>query len=385
VAALTGVRVLELSSMGPVPFCGMLLGDMGADVLRIDRVDSSDNGIELDELYDLRGRNKRSARIDLKHPKGRAAFLELVKSADILLEGYRPGVTERLGIGPDDCLLVRPRLVYGRGTGWGQEGALAHTAGHDLNYIALTGALDMIGPRGGPPTPPLNLVGDYGGGALYLAFGVMCALHEARSSGKGQVVDAAMVDGVTSLLTVFHGFRQAGKLDPRRGMNVLDGGAPYYTTYETQDGKYVAVAAIEARFYAILIERLGLDAAALPSQHDRSRWPELRAVFAERFQQQTREEWVVVFDGSDACFSPVIAFEEMGHQPHNRSRHLLVDFEGLEHPAPAPRLSRTPGQLRRAPVFAGRDTVEALQDWGLSPDEISAGQSEGVFASSKVI
>jgi alpha-methylacyl-CoA racemase len=375
--------VLELSSMGPVPFCGMLLGDMGADVLRIDRIGSSNNGIELDEMYDLRGRNKRSAGIDLKHPKGREAFIDLVKSADILLEGYRPGVTERLGLGPGDCLLVRPQLVYGRGTGWGQEGVLAHTAGHDLNYIALTGALDMIGPRGGPPTPPLNLVGDYGGGALYLAFGVMCALHEARVSGKGQIVDAAMVDGVTSLLTVFHGFRQAGKLDPRRGMNVLDGGAPYYTTYETQDGKYVAVGAIEPRFYGILVERLGLDAAALPSQDDRLHWPELRAVFTKRFQEQTLEEWVAVFNGSDACFSPVIAIEEAGYQPHNASRCLFVNFEGLEHPVPTPRLSRTPGRLRRAPVFAGKDTVEALQDWGISSERISAGLSEGVFANSK--
>ena len=370
--------------MGPVPFCGMLLGDMGADVLRIDRVGSSDNGIKVDEMYDLRGRNKRSARIDLKHPKGRAAFIELVKSADILLEGYRPGVTERLGVGPADCLHVRPQLVYGRGTGWGQDGVLANTAGHDLNYIALTGALDMIGPRGGPPTPPLNLVGDYGGGALYLAFGVMCALHEASVSGKGQVVDAAMVDGVTSLLTVFHGLRQAGKLDPRRGMNALDGGAPYYTTYETRDGKYVAVGAIEPRFYAILIERLGLDAAALPSQDDRLRWPELRAAFAKRFQQQTRDEWVTVFNGSDACLSPVISIEEAGCQPHNASRRVLVNFGGIEHPAPAPRLSRTPGQLRRAPVSVGGDTIEALQDWGISLEDITVGLSDGVFATSKI-
>ncbi len=370
--------MLELSAMGPVPFCGMLLGDMGADVLRIDRVVSG-GGIELDEKFDLRGRNKRSARINLKHPEGRSAFMQLVETADILLEGYRPGVAERLGIGPADCHRVRPQLIYGRGTGWGQDGPLAHTAGHDLNYIALTGALDMMGQRGGPPIPPLNLVGDYGGGALYLAFGVMCALHESRVSGIGQVVDAAMVDGVTSLLTVFHGFRQAGKLDPERGTNVLDGGAPYYTTYETRDRRYVAVAAIEPRFYAMLIERLGLDAAALPSQNDRSRWSELRSFIGDRVRQRTREEWVAIFKESDACFSPVISLEEAGDQAHNASRHLLMKFEGLEHPAPAPRLSRTPGKLRRPPPSAGSDTIEALQAWGISSEDIVAGLGKYIF------
>ncbi len=370
--------MLELSAMGPVPFCGMLLGDMGADVLRIDRVVSG-GGIELDEKFDLRGRNKRSARINLKHPEGRSAFMQLVETADILLEGYRPGVAERLGIGPADCHRVRPQLIYGRGTGWGQDGPLAHTAGHDLNYIALTGALDMMGQRGGPPIPPLNLVGDYGGGALYLAVGVMCAVHESRVSGIGQVVDAAMVDGVTSLLTVFHGFRQAGKLDPERGTNVLDGGAPYYTTYETRDRRYVAVAAIEPRFYAMLIERLGLDAAALPSQNDRSRWSELRSFIGERVRQRTREEWVAIFKDSDACFSPVISLEEAGDQAHNASRHLLMKFEGLEHPAPAPRLSRTPGKLRRPPPCAGSDTIEALQAWGISSEDIVAGLGKYIF------
>ena len=263
--ALAGVRVIELAGMGPTPFCGMLLADMGADVLRIDRVTSVEVGVGLDDRTDLRGRNKRSARIDLKHPAGVAALLQLAANADVLLEGYRPGVVERMGIGPEAVQAINPRLVYGRATGWGQDGPLAQAAGHDINYIALSGALDMIGAADGAPVPPLNLVGDYGGGALYLAFGVVCALYEARGSGRGQVVDAAMIDGVASLLTVFHRLRQAGEGLAPRGQNVLDGGAPWYTTYETKDGLWMAVGAIEQRFYGAFLKGLGLEPGILPA------------------------------------------------------------------------------------------------------------------------
>ncbi len=272
---LSGVKVLEVAAMGPVPFCGMLLADMGADVLRVDRPGPADQDETFAPGLDLRGRNKRSVSIDLKRPEGRDAVLRLASKADVLLEGYRPGVVERIGIGPDACLARNPALVYGRATGWGREGPLAHTAGHDINYIALTGALDMIGPRDGAPVPPLNLVGDYGGGALYLAFGVTSALVEARRSGRGQVVDAAMVDGVTSLLTVFHAFRQGGALVAARGSNGLDGGAPYYTTYMTRDQRYVAVGAIEPRFFSVLIAKLGLEAQDLPAQGACTRWGEI--------------------------------------------------------------------------------------------------------------
>ena len=377
-SALSGVRVIELASMGPVPFCGMLLADMGADVLRIDRVDGNRDGIEMDQRFDLRGRNKRSVRIDLKRDEGRMALLKLVRGADIIMEGYRPGVAEKLGIGPADTSKVNPALVYGRATGWGQDGPMSRTVGHDINYIALTGALDMIGPGGQPPVPPLNLVGDYGGGALYLAFGLLAALIEARSSGKGQVVDMAMIDGVNSLLAVFHGFRQAGQLLPGRGVNVLDGGAPYYSTYETKDGGYMAVGAIEPRFYGELLRRLGIEEPAA-TQNDRERWPHLRALFAERFATRTRDEWQAIFEGSDACVSPVLSLAEAGSFHHNEARSMMVDLEGLSRPAPAPRLSRTPGRLRHGPPRSGQHTIEALRDWGFTDEEIGGGISAGAL------
>jgi alpha-methylacyl-CoA racemase len=357
----------------------MLLGDMGADVLRIDRIGPSDLGIEIPTEFDLRSRNKRSAAIDLKRDEGRAALMRLVEKADVLLEGFRPGVAERLGIGPEDCFAIRPQLVYGRGTGWGQTGPLAQAAGHDINYIALTGALDMIGPPGGAPVPPLNLLGDYGGGALYLAFGVLCAVLEARISCKGQVVDAAMVDGVTSLLTIFHGFRQSGQLQPTRGSNVLDGGAPYYTVYQTRDGRHLAVGAVEPRFYDALLERLGLDARDLPAQNDRSRWPELRARIGERFLTRTRDEWVEHFAGHDVCVSPVLSIDEAAAHPHNNARQTLVEHDGVAHPLPAPRLSRTPGAIHRGPPERGEHTIEALRDWGFDTEEIAAGLRDGVL------
>lgn len=363
---LAGLKVIELAGLGPTPFCGMLLGDLGADVLRIDRLSATDLGIEMPTKFDLRNRNKRSVALDLKSPEGHSTLMDLIAKADILIEGYRPGVAERLGIGPEDCWKVNPRLVYGRATGWGQEGPMSQMAGHDINYIALTGALDRIGPSGGAPVPPLNLLGDYGGGGVYMAFGLMAAVFEAGRSGKGQVVDTAMVDGVTSLLTVFHAMRQFGQIDPQRGANVLDGGAPFYCCYETSDGKYVAVGAIETRFYNTMLEKLDLDPADLPDRNDRANWLALHARFRDIFLTRTRDEWADHFEGSDACFSPVLTLEEAGQHPHNRARGTMASVDGVEQPRPAPRFSRTPGQIERPAPARGQHTGEALQDWGVA-------------------
>ena len=374
---LAGLKVIEMAGMGPVPFCGMLLADMGADVLRIDRPVPPGDGIAMKHGADLRGRGKRSARIDVKNDEGRETLLKLIDRADIFLEGYRPGVTERMGIGPDTCLKRNPALVYGRATGWGRDGPMAMAAGHDINYLALTGALAMIGPADGAPTPPLNLVGDLGGGALYLAFGVLSALHAARTTGKGQVVDAAMIDGVTSLLTISHGRRQFGQHSEKRGGNFLDGGAPYYTCYRTSDDRFMAVGAIEARFYAEFLNGLGLNAAELPDRSDRANWPALKDTFAVEFARKTRDEWEAIFDGTDACVSPVLGLEEADSHPHNIARGAFVDVDGVANPAPAPRLSETPGAVRSAPVIPGAHTETALMEWGLDAAEISRGLSEG--------
>ncbi|MBL8589258.1 MAG: CoA transferase [Methylobacteriaceae bacterium] len=378
--ALAGVKVIEIAGMGPTPFCGMLLGDMGADVLRIDRPAPVERGIGVDDRSDLRGRNKRSAIIDLKRPEGRDALLKLVARADILIEGFRPGVMERMGLGPAECHAANRRLVYGRATGWGQDGPLARTAGHDINYIALSGALSMIGPREGPPLPPLNLVGDYGGGALYLAFGLVCALLSSRATGQGQVVDAAMIDGVSSLLTVFHGLRQAGCLREERGANPLDGGAPFYATYQTSDGGWMAVGALEERFYTELLKGLGLRRDETPDRAERSRWPELRNLLARRFLEKSRDEWTTIFATGDACVSPVLSLSEAGGHPHNAARRTLHDVNGIAHPAPAPRLSHTPGAIRRAPARSGAHTADALRDWGFADAEITSGLGAGYLA-----
>ena len=377
---LAGLKVIEIAGQGPTPSCGMLLADMGAEVIRVDRVAKADLGIDLPTRFSLRDRNKRSVAIDLKHPEGVAALLKLVERADVLIEGFRPGVAERLGFGPTVCLQRRSRLVYGRATGWGQDGPLAQNAGHDINYVALTGALDMIGAAGSGPVVPLNLIGDYAGGAVYLAFGIMCAVFEARRSGHGQVVDGAIVDGVTGLLTMFHAMRQAGELAPERGANMLDGGAPFYTTYRTSDDKYVAVGALEGRFYAALVDRLGLDPATLPDRANRANWQALRASFAAVFAQRTRDEWVAHFaDCPDACFSPVLSLEEAGAHPHNRARGMLVEFDGLDHPSPAPRLSRTPGAIAAPPPRVGDQTSAILAQWGLDRAAIEDGLEQGYF------
>jgi len=378
---LAGLKVIELAAMGPVPFAGMLLADLGAEVVRVDRLVPGDLGISRAASAELRGRNKRSLALDLKAPGGRAIFLDLAAGADVVLDGWRPGVAERLGVGYEACAARNPRLVYGKATGWGSDGPLAMTAGHDINYIALTGALSMIGTAGGPPVPPLNLLGDYGGGALYLAFGVLAAVLEAQRSGQGQVVDAAMVDGVTSLLTVFYGFAATGDAMAPRGENILDGGAPWYTTYPTACGGWLAVGCIEARFYAQFLARLGLDPNSLPEQNDRAGWPLLRARIGGVLAQHSRTHWEAVFEGSDACVTPVLSLSEAADHPHNRARGVTEVFAGTRHPAPAPRFSRSRPTLRLPPPAEGAQSAAVLGDWGFDEARIRAAFEAGLIAS----
>jgi alpha-methylacyl-CoA racemase len=365
---LAGVRVLEFEAIGPGPFCGMLLSDMGADVLVVDRAQDAQLGFGRERWYDVMMRGRRSVTLDLKTPDGVTAALTLAARADAVIEGFRPGVMERLGLGPDTLLAANPQLVYGRTTGWGQDGPLAARAGHDIDYIALSGALHAIGRADGPPVPPLNLVGDFGGGGMLLAFGIACALIEAKRSGQGQVVDAAMIEGASLLTTMIWGMQAAQQWSDMRGANVLDSGAPWYDTYETNDHRYVAVGAIEPKFYAELLERLGLANAALPDQNDRAGWPELRARLAAVFATKTRDEWTRVFEGSDACVAPVLTFTEATRHPHFAARKSHVTVGAVTQPAPAPRLSRTPGAVRRPPPERGALGREALAEWGF-PDE----------------
>ena len=376
---LTDVKVLELKGYGPAPFCGMLLADMGADVLRVDRIETVTPEIDAKERYDLYSRNKRSIALDLKQPDAVAALLDLAEHADILIEPYRPGVMERLGLGPEVCALRNTKLVYGRMTGWGQEGPLASAPGHDINYIALMGALYSMGRPEDAPAPPLNLVADLGGGALYMAFGLMCALMEARRSGLGQVVDAAMVDGVASLMTGVYGYLELGRWTRQRGRNFLDGGAPYYDVYATSDDKYVAIGAVEPKFFAELTRRLGLAASELPAQNDRAGWDALRERFKQVIKSKTRAEWTDLFEGAETCFTPVLDLDEAVDHPHNQARGVYVDFAGVKQPGPAPRLTRTPASLRTAPPASGQHTREALLNWGLSPARVEAGLASGAL------
>jgi alpha-methylacyl-CoA racemase len=371
---LAGIKVLEFEAIGPGPFAGMLLADMGADVLVIDRPASSDLGLKRERWYDVMMRGKRSVTLDLKLHKDPA--LELIGRADALIEGFRPGVMERLGLGPDVALARNPRLVYGRMTGWGQDGPLALRAGHDINYIALAGVLNAFGRRGAAPVPPLNLVGDFGGGGMLLGFGVACALVDAGRSGKGQVVDAAMVDGASLLAAMFSGFLASGSWSEERGTNILDTGAPWYDVYETKDGKYVSIGSIETKFYEELLSRLGLK--DLPAQHDRSGWPKIREMLAKTFRTKTRDEWCKVFEGSDACFAPVLSFSEARRNAHNLSRKSHVTVAEVEQPAPAPRFSRTPGGVRRGPPARGEGGLEALKAWGFGADDVKRLTSLGL-------
>jgi alpha-methylacyl-CoA racemase len=377
---LTSIKVLEVGGIGPAPFCSMMLADMGADVIRIDRQDRSDNGLPVDRRFELLMRSRRSVALDLKHPLGAAATRKLLAQCDVLIEGFRPGVMERLGLGPEECLALQPRLVYGRMTGWGQDGPLADAPGHDINYVALSGALHAIGPRGGAPAIPLNLVGDFGGGAMLLAFGVLCGVLESRASGQGQVVDAAMVDGVASLMTMFYGLAAAGYWSDERGANRLDGGAPWYNVYETMDGAYVALGSNEKRFYRTTLRLLGLQDAALPDQHDKAGWPQLRELFASIFRTRTRDEWCALFDGQEACLAPVLSLAQAPQHPHHRARGTFVDIEGVLQPAPAPRFSRTPGAIQRPPPRPGLHTDEVLRDWGFAPHDITQMRHAGAIA-----
>ena len=376
---LDGVRIVELAGLGPAPYACMLLADAGADVLRLERVPASADPGE-GPHWDLLARSRPSVGVDLKHPGGREVVLELVGRADALVEGFRPGVAERLGLGPEPCFERNARLVYGRMTGWGQDGPLAGRAGHDIDYIALSGALWPIGRAGDRPVPPLNLVGDFGGGGMLLAFGLVAALLEAQRSGTGQVVDAAMVDGSASLTTMLHGLRHAGGWRDERGVNLLDSGAPFYEVYETAEGGFVAVGAIEPQFYAALLAGLGLDERDLPAQMDRDRWPETKARFAAIFLTRTRSEWEARFDGTDACVSPVLSPAEAAAHPHQRARGTFVEVAGVVQPAPAPRFSRTPGAVRRPPPAPGADTDEALSAWGIAPDRVAALRAAGAVS-----
>jgi alpha-methylacyl-CoA racemase len=377
---LAGLRVIELAGIGPVPMCATLLADLGADVVRIDRLEPSGLGVEMERRVHVHGRSRRSAAFDLKVPAAREAVLALVAGADVLLEGFRPGVAERLGLGPADCHARNPRLVYGRMTGFGQDGPLAQAAGHDLNYLALAGALHAIGPAGGAPVPPLNLVADYGGGALYLAFGVMAALHERTQSGRGQVVDAAMVDGVASLMGLFHGLQAAGAWSDARGTNLLDGGAPFYATYETADGQWVSIAAIEPKFYAELARRIGLDERFVAAQNDRSQWPAMREAIAAIVRGRTRAAWCEQLEGTDACFAPVLTVGEAARHPHALARGTYVEVEGVVQPGPAPRFDRSaPVPVRPAPEV-GVHTHEVLSQAGFTMDDIQALQAAGAIA-----
>jgi alpha-methylacyl-CoA racemase len=373
---LAGIRVLEFEAIGPGPFAGMLLADMGADVLLVDRPAASDLGLKRERWMDVMLRGRRSVTLDLKAPGAAEAALELVTRADALIEGFRPGVMERLGLGPEACLARNPKLVYGRMTGWGQDGPLAPRAGHDINYIALAGVLNAFGRKGEAPVPPLNLVGDFGGGGMLLGFGIACALLHAQRTGQGQVVDAAMVEGASLLAAMFSGFLAAGRWSEERGANILDTGAPWYDCYETRDGKHVAVGAIEAKFFAALIERLCLE--NVPPQHERARWPEMRAMFAQAFKQKTRDEWSAVFEGSDACVAPVLSFSEARRHPHNVARASFITRANVEQPAPAPRFSTTPAAVRRDPPERGAGGREALAEWGLDDAAIARLRARGL-------
>jgi alpha-methylacyl-CoA racemase len=377
---LAGITVVEIAGIGPGPFCAMMLADMGAEVIRVDRAENVAGGDPASPPADLNNRGRRSIGVDLKNPDGVDVVLDLVEQADALIEGFRPGVAERLGIGPEECLTRNPKLVYGRMTGWGQDGPLAGAAGHDINYIALAGALDPIGRRGEAPVPPLNLVGDYGGGGMLLAFGVVCGVLEAQRSGQGQVVDAAMVDGAAVLMTMTHALRAMGIWNDERGTNMLDTGAHFYNVYETADGEYVSIGSIEPQFYAELLRLTGLEGEELPWQHDRQQWPALKERLAAIFKTKTRDEWSALMERTDVCFAPVLSIPEAIEHPHNVDRHTFVEVGGIRQPGPAPRFSRTAPEIASPPPHAGQHTDEILAAAGFDADRVAKLREAGAIA-----
>ena len=358
---LSSLRIVEFAGIGPGPFCGMLLSDLGADVVRIDRLGNGRKG----DPTSVTARGRRSVGLDLKSEEGKETALKLIEKADGLIEGFRPGVMERLGLGPDTALSRNPKLVYGRMTGWGQTGPLSHAAGHDLNYIALTGALHAMGRKNECPPPPLNLVGDFGGGALYLAFGLVSGIISAKESGEGQVVDCAMVDGASSLAAMFYGMRAAGIWTDDREANILDGGAHFYDTYECADGKWISIGSIEPQFYALLLEKTGISDPEFSAQMDKTKWNSLKGKIVKVIKSKTRSEWCEIMEGTDVCFSPVLSLGEAPEHPHNKERQTFVEVEGVVQPAPAPRFSKTRAAIQRPPPGLGEHTEEVLEEWGI--------------------
>ena len=369
---LTGYKVIEMAGIGPAPMCAMMLSDMGAEVIRIDRTQDAGLGIAMQSQFNFTNRGRRSVALDLKNPEAVSTLLELIDQADVLLEGFRPGVMERLGLGPDVCAKRNPKLVYARITGWGQQGPLAKSAGHDLNYIALSGALHAIGRSNDePPAIPLNLVGDYGGGTMFVLTGILAALLECGKSGTGQVVDAGMVDGALALMTPTYGMHASGVVSDERGSNILDSGAHFYNTYETRDGKYVSIGSIETKFYALLLNTLEIDPDSLPKQMDREHWPVLKEKLKDIFLTKTRDQWCALMENTDICFAPVLSMTETPDYAHNKERDAFIDVDGQMHPAPAPRFSKTPSSIKGAPCSPGEHTEAVLGDWGLSAERLA--------------
>jgi alpha-methylacyl-CoA racemase len=377
---LSGLKIIEVAGIGPGPFCAMLLADLGADVVKVERSQNVRGGDPANPPADVLQRGRRSVGVDLKNPDGVETVLSMIEVADGLIEGFRPGVMERLGLGPDVALARNPKLVYGRMTGWGQDGPYAPTAGHDINYIALAGALDPIGRKGGPPVPPLNLVGDFGGGGMLLAYGMVAGLLNAHRNGEGQVVDAAMVDGAATLMTMFHAFTAMGIWNDERGTNMLDSGAHYYDVYETADGKYVSIGSIEPQFYAELLRLTGLENETLPHQQDRTQWDSMKDRLGDIFKSKTRDEWCALMEGTDVCFAPVLSIKEAPQHPHNVHRKTFVERNGVVQPAPSPRFSKTPGEIQRPPAFAGQHTDEVLGEWGFDEGRIAKLRDAGAIA-----
>ena len=380
---LNGLKIIELAGIGPGPFCGMLLADMGAEVIRVDRARIDPAKAQPKRIADVLTRGRKSIAVDLKSAAGREVVLTLCASSDALFEGFRPGVTERLGLGPDECMARNSQLVYGRMTGWGQEGPLAPAAGHDINYIALAGALHAIGTQGGKPIPPLNLVGDFGGGGMLLAFGLVCALLEAQKSGKGQVVDTAMIDGVGTLMAMFFTMQAAGYFRMERGTNLLDGGAHFYNTYETSDGKYISIGSIEPQFYAELVKKAELPAAEFSAQMDTKKWQEHKEKLTQVFKTKTRDEWCEIMEATDVCFAPVLAIDEVHHHPHHKARQSYVELDDMLQPAPAPRFSRTQVGLTHGSRIPGEDSRALLTAAGFSDGDIDTLIKDGAVTATE--